>query len=56
MAQQIVQLQAGSQVDRWKIDKKLGQGAFGAVYRCADSTGQYALKVEGCNEKIQVLA
>lgn len=32
MAQQIVQLNPGDQVDRWNIDKKLGEGGFGAVY------------------------
>ncbi|VDN17329.1 unnamed protein product [Gongylonema pulchrum] len=32
MAQQLVQLNPGDQVDRWHIDKKLGEGGFGAVY------------------------
>ncbi|PIO75200.1 hypothetical protein TELCIR_02775 [Teladorsagia circumcincta] len=42
----------GTQIERWEIEKKLGSGAYGAV---RDQTGQYALKVEGVDEKIQVL-
>uniref|UniRef100_A0A1I8ECF6 non-specific serine/threonine protein kinase n=1 Tax=Wuchereria bancrofti TaxID=6293 RepID=A0A1I8ECF6_WUCBA len=53
MAQQLVQLNPGDQVDRWHIDKKLGEGGFGAVYLVSDPTGKYALKVEGVNEQIQ---
>ncbi|VDK38053.1 unnamed protein product [Anisakis simplex] len=38
-APQLVQLQVGEQVDRWHIDKKLGEGGFGAVYLvCSQST------------------
>jgi len=55
MAQELVQLAAGSKVERWTIDKKLGEGGFGAVYLCSDATGKYALKTEGVNEQIQVL-
>ena len=54
MAAELVQLQPGTQVERWTIDKKLGEGGFGAVYLVSDSTGKYALKVEGANEQIQV--
>ncbi|CAD6191254.1 unnamed protein product [Caenorhabditis auriculariae] len=42
-------------VERWNIVKKLGEGGFGAVYLVSDSTGKYALKVEGINEQVQVL-
>ncbi|TKR67090.1 hypothetical protein L596_023294 [Steinernema carpocapsae] len=54
---ELIQLEAGRQVERWTIEKKLGEGAFGAVYRCVDQkTGLfYALKVEGANEQIQLL-
>lgn len=55
MAEQLVQLRVGDMVDRWRIDKKLGEGAFGAVYFCSDATGKYALKAEGVNEKIKLL-
>uniref|UniRef100_A0A915DEM8 non-specific serine/threonine protein kinase n=1 Tax=Ditylenchus dipsaci TaxID=166011 RepID=A0A915DEM8_9BILA len=55
MAQELVQLNPGTKVERWMIDKKLGEGGFGAVYLCSDATGKYALKTEGANEQIQVL-
>ncbi|CAI5452274.1 unnamed protein product [Caenorhabditis angaria] len=55
MAAELVQLNPGQQVERWTIEKKLGEGGFGAVYRVFDATGKYAMKVEGANEQIQVL-
>lgn len=32
MAQQVIQLHPGDQVDRWHVERKLGEGGFGAVY------------------------
>uniref|UniRef100_A0A0N4ZY13 non-specific serine/threonine protein kinase n=1 Tax=Parastrongyloides trichosuri TaxID=131310 RepID=A0A0N4ZY13_PARTI len=55
MAAELVQLQPGQQVDQWTIVKKLGEGGFGAVYKVTNGSGEYALKVEGANEQIQVL-
>ncbi|KAI6219697.1 hypothetical protein M3Y95_01094200 [Aphelenchoides besseyi] len=56
MAQpQIVQLNPGAQVERWVIRKKLGEGGFGAVFKVSDPSGEYAMKVEGVHEQIQVL-
>uniref|UniRef100_A0AC35FQ63 Protein kinase domain-containing protein n=1 Tax=Panagrolaimus sp. PS1159 TaxID=55785 RepID=A0AC35FQ63_9BILA len=55
MADQLVQLDQGKKVKRWTIEKKLGEGAFGAVYKVSDKTGTYTLKVEGVNEPIQLL-
>ena len=54
MAAELVQLQPGTQIERWIIDKKLGEGGFGAVYKVSDSTGQYAMKVEDVNAQMQV--
>ena len=45
-----------SQVERWTIMKKLGEGGFGAVYKVSGMGGEYAFKVEGVNEQIQVRA
>ncbi|KAI1732570.1 protein kinase domain-containing protein [Ditylenchus destructor] len=52
---ELIQLEPGKKVTRWTIASKLGEGAFGAVYKVSDKTGDYALKVEGANEKIQLL-
>ncbi|KAI6221885.1 Protein kinase domain-containing protein [Aphelenchoides fujianensis] len=52
---EIVQLAEGTPVERWTIVKKLGEGGFGAVYRVTDGSGDFALKVEGVGEAIQVL-
>ncbi|KAK5964898.1 hypothetical protein GCK32_020587, partial [Trichostrongylus colubriformis] len=43
----------GTQIERWYVEKKLGEGGFGAVYKVRDQTGQYALKVESVDEKVQ---
>ncbi|CAB3396815.1 unnamed protein product [Caenorhabditis bovis] len=52
----LIQLEVGKMVKKWRIDKKLGEGAFGAVYKCSNEKGDlYALKVEGKDEKIQLL-
>ncbi|KAI6190309.1 hypothetical protein M3Y97_00103500 [Aphelenchoides bicaudatus] len=55
MAQELVRLHPGMHFKRWTIISKLGKGGFGAVYKVSDSTGEYALKVEGVNEPVQVL-
>ncbi|KAH7729073.1 CK1/WORM6 protein kinase [Aphelenchoides avenae] len=55
MAAELVQLNPGTRIDRWTVDKKLGEGGFGAVYKVTDGQGMYALKTEGVNEQIQVL-
>ncbi|CAJ0932163.1 unnamed protein product, partial [Mesorhabditis belari] len=55
MAQELVQLQPRQKVDKWAIVRKLGEGGFGAVYKVSDPSGEYALKVEGVSEAIQVL-
>uniref|UniRef100_A0A183BI07 Protein kinase domain-containing protein n=1 Tax=Globodera pallida TaxID=36090 RepID=A0A183BI07_GLOPA len=49
MAEELVGLEPGTRVSggRWTITKKLGAGAFGAVYLCQDDKGtQAALKTE----------
>ncbi|VDM32606.1 unnamed protein product [Toxocara canis] len=52
---ELVQLEAGSFVKGWKIERKLGEGAFGAVYVCSHEQKTYALKVESVNEKVGFL-
>ncbi|TKR64339.1 hypothetical protein L596_024894 [Steinernema carpocapsae] len=52
----LVQLDVGRIIHGWKVQKKLGEGAFGAVYRVTNSAmEEYALKVEGMKEQIQLL-
>lgn len=50
----MIHLNPGQKVKQWVILKKLGQGGFGAVYKCCNKKGQYALKLEGINMSIQV--
>uniref|UniRef100_A0A915Q6S5 Protein kinase domain-containing protein n=1 Tax=Setaria digitata TaxID=48799 RepID=A0A915Q6S5_9BILA len=52
---ELVQLEIGSIVEGWKIDGKLGEGAFGAVYVCSRDNKKYALKVESIHEKVGFL-
>lgn len=55
MAPKIIHLNPGQRVKRWLILQKIGQGAFGTVYKCSNHSGQYALKVEGTNLNVQVI-
>uniref|UniRef100_A0A7E5A0E7 non-specific serine/threonine protein kinase n=2 Tax=Panagrellus redivivus TaxID=6233 RepID=A0A7E5A0E7_PANRE len=52
---ELIQIEPGRLVNGWKIEKKLGEGAFGAVYKCSKNDKFYAFKVEGQAEKIQLL-
>lgn len=48
--EELVALPPGIRVGRWTITKKLGAGAFGAVYLCVNDQGeQAALKTEPVN-------
>ncbi|VDK29869.1 unnamed protein product [Anisakis simplex] len=51
----MVKLEPGSKVKEWLIEKKLGEGAFGAVYVCSRDKKTFALKVESVNEKVGFL-
>lgn len=42
---ELIQLEIGGSVEGWRIDGKLGEGAFGAVYVCSKNNKNYALKV-----------
>ncbi|KAK0420819.1 hypothetical protein QR680_014908 [Steinernema hermaphroditum] len=53
---ELIQLDVGRTVNGWKVQKKLGEGAFGAVYRVTNQANEdYALKVEGMKEEVQLL-
>ncbi|EYC07450.1 hypothetical protein Y032_0070g442 [Ancylostoma ceylanicum] len=53
---EIVELTPGCMVKNWKIEEKVGEGGFGAVYKCVNEKNElYALKVEGKEEKVQLL-
>lgn len=58
MGEQLVALSDGTKVsNRWYITKKLGAGAFGAVYLCRSDDGvQAALKTEPLNANPPLLA
>ncbi|KJH51979.1 hypothetical protein DICVIV_01870 [Dictyocaulus viviparus] len=52
----LVRLDNGKIVDGYKVIKKLGEGAFGAVYAVEDTMGRKAaLKAESVNEKVPLL-
>uniref|UniRef100_A0A1I8BU72 Protein kinase domain-containing protein n=1 Tax=Meloidogyne hapla TaxID=6305 RepID=A0A1I8BU72_MELHA len=55
--EQLVTLQPGQRCNKWTITRKLGAGAFGAVYLCKDDTGlTAALKTEPLNANPPLLA
>lgn len=42
---EMIKLEIGSIMEGWKIEKKLGEGAFGVVYKCSKDGIFFALKV-----------
>jgi len=56
--ERLVVLQPGQRVNnRWTITRKLGEGAFGAVYLCRDDNGlSAALKTEPLDANPPLLA
>ncbi|KAI6207378.1 Protein kinase domain-containing protein [Aphelenchoides besseyi] len=53
---EIAGFQKGDTLGEWVVEKKLGEGGFGAVYQVVDAKGNvYALKVEKANEVVKVL-
>ncbi|VDP33453.1 unnamed protein product [Heligmosomoides polygyrus] len=52
----LIQLPRGKVIDKYTVVQKLGEGAFGAVYKVEDPNGKlYALKAESVNEKVPLL-
>jgi len=54
--EQLVTLQPGQRCNKWTITKKLGAGAFGAVYLCTHGNLTAALKTEPLNANPPLLA
>ncbi|CAJ0930385.1 unnamed protein product, partial [Mesorhabditis belari] len=54
---ELVQLKSGQKIDDWIVVKKLGEGAFGAVYEVKKEkeAKSYALKVEAKDDPIGML-
>lgn len=57
MASTLTQLQAGLIKGRWKVTRKIGQGAFGEIFQGENvvTQEQVAVKVEKVDSKKQVL-
>ncbi|MFH4974368.1 hypothetical protein AB6A40_001077 [Gnathostoma spinigerum] len=45
----------GVMIKQWNVEKKLGEGGFGAVYRVSNGNHHYALKIESQVEEMQRL-